>query len=149
MDIREILKKAIAIEKRAVQRYVHLADLMIDKKQILLCKALENMERGHVVFFTELFDNPDLSRLGNLDIVTEKKETYSYVFKGAQSTAKDLLLFAINEEESAAQYYLSIRDKFSKESKERPIFDKLAREEFGHKRALQRLYRKMFQEDGK
>lgn len=139
--IREAIKLAIIEEMNAYDLYKKTSEKVKSKGTKNMLSELAEQEKAHQAFLEQIVDEDDAGLLGE-GIPEESLGIANFLVASnlkENATPKDVLVFAIKEEEKALKFYTDLKNFYAGTELEK-LFNRLAAEERGHKIQLEKEY---------
>ncbi|NOZ60790.1 MAG: ferritin family protein [Calditrichaeota bacterium] len=145
LKVEDVLKVAINAEISAYSLYQNLSEKMKNPaaKQMLVELALQ--EEGHRKALERVVATKDTNVLGR-GLPEEDRGIHNFLQTSdlhENASVQEVMVFAMNEEQKAYDFYMSLRQQFVGTELE-DLFDRLAAEERGHKVKLEDEYEQHF-----
>ncbi len=145
LSIEEALKVAISAEIRASTLYTNTSRLVKNPGSKKMLLELAEQEKGHRKILEQVVQQQSFEMLGKT--VPKKTrgiaEFLTPAELDAQASIQEVIIFAMNEETKAYNFYQNLKNEFIGSELEK-LFDGLAAEERGHKIKLEDEYEAHF-----
>ena len=145
-DLQEMIKKSINREKLSAELYRGWIGRFADEATNETLRMLTRDEESHVKLLELCLADGKLDRIGKREpgqkLRNPPKVPEVHTFD-ENSTAKEIIAFAIHHEDRAIHYYARYADIF----RDTPLFEffsRMTREEEGHKERLESIFLREF-----
>ncbi len=143
----DALTYAMEKEKKANELYLLFRGKVKDEAARTLLEDLADQEMGHWKLIRDAIDSGSVEAIGakatGRDLGTA--DTMVEIEFGPDSTPQDIMVFAMQMEKKALDFYAGLRDQYRGTGLE-DLFSRLAREEMRHREILERQYAEHFEQ---
>ena len=145
LTIQEALKVAIDAEIRAFNLYTKTSQQVKNPGSKKMLSELAEQEKGHRKVLENVVQNQNYKILGRTIPKQSRgiEEFLETVELDHQASIQEVMIFAMDEEQKAYNFYLNLSREFAGTELEN-LFDGLASEERGHKIKLEDEYEEHF-----
>jgi len=145
--LQDALTFAMEKEKKANELYLLFRGKVKDEGARTLLQELADQEMGHWRMIREALESGSVEGIAakakGRDI--QLSDTMIEIDLTPDSTPQDIMVFAMQMEKKALDFYAGLRDRYRGTDLE-ALFDRLAREEMRHKEILEKQYAERFEQ---